>query len=101
MAEIFKFIYIMIIFITIFLVPSNYGSNIFINIYNFFYYFVHNIYQILSKFLILFFNIGGDTRCVRDTDCHLFGCYPPKIMKCDNRRCRCTSMFSSIDYVHI
>jgi len=55
MAEIVKFIYVMVIFISVFLVSMNVEGNPFFNVLNFLNYLLHNILSHFSNTLLLSF----------------------------------------------
>lgn len=77
MVEIIKFIYVMVNFISVFLVSMNVEGNPFLNVLNFLNYLLHNILSHFNNTLLLFFFITTGRKCKQDSDCPEYICTFP------------------------
>jgi len=69
MAKIVKFIFFLIIFISVFLVAMNRRGNPFLDVLNFLNYFLYSMLSHLSNTLLFSFFITRDHECEQDFDC--------------------------------
>ncbi|AES81906.2 Nodule Cysteine-Rich (NCR) secreted peptide [Medicago truncatula] len=91
MAEIFKFFYALIIFISLILSVANAGKSLFSDISNFHIYhiiIIHNHSFLLVTFFYFYFN-SDPMYCFNDDDCRELKCSHPRVRKCRMFLCRC------------
>jgi len=83
MAEIVKFMYIMIIFIFIFLVSIKVEGKPFFYLFKFLYFSLHdNLSHSNNNFLFSFFVTTGRVWCILDEDCREYTCTIPLKARC-------------------
>jgi hypothetical protein len=85
----FKFVYVMIILLSLFIVSTQmtYKRTIFISFLNFLLYFVNNILSHFNNIIFSLFFITGIFQCKRDRDCpSIFGFFKEKY-RCRNGFC--------------
>ncbi|KEH40458.1 Nodule Cysteine-Rich (NCR) secreted peptide [Medicago truncatula] len=96
MAEIVKYIYVIIIFLSLFLVATNIEGKLFYRFQISFFYFGHNI-LLYFCYLILFsfFITTAFFRCKNDFDCVHKRCRGPMRAKCISKAiCKCRLAFT-------
>ena len=102
MTEIVKYVYVIIIFLSLFLVATNIEGKPFYRFQIFFFTSYTIFYRIFCYIILIFFFITGTYfRCFKDSDCikKLF-CRPPLKPKCMYKTmCKCKAEFTSNDYV--
>lgn len=104
MAEIVKFVYVIIFIIYMFFVSTNIEGNLFLSFSNFLIYFVKNISSQFSYILLFSYFITARLPqpklvCRIDYDCIAVKCPTVLVPKCINGKCDCIEISAPIDYV--
>jgi len=91
MGKTMKLVYVMILFLSLFLVAKNVNGMTFFHYFQvsfFALYLVHNLYLILV--ILYYFLFSADIRCMDDFECRRSAiCLFPKKWKCNNHQCEC------------
>lgn len=82
MVKILKFIYVMIIFLSLFLVATNVNGNQFLIFLTFLSYSVHNIIYYFNNIFLFSFFITAINKCSQDSHCPKDMCKKPSKPRC-------------------